>query len=86
MSISASDPAESGVTKGLGDRPDTRPRSVATSMGLGRRQPRSPAARFRLGARESRHSFPFFPLSRYGPAGSSPTAGNADRAVLVDFT
>ena len=33
-------------------------------------------------ARESRHSSPFFPLSRHGPAGSSPTAGNADRAVL----
>ena len=27
----------------------------------------------------------FFSLSRHGPAGSSPTAGNADRAVLYDF-
>ena len=26
-----------------------------------------------------------FPLSRHGPAGSSKTAGNADRAVLYDF-
>ena len=32
--------------------------------------------------RESRHSDPVFPLSRHGPAGSSTTAGNADRAVL----
>ena len=34
---------------------------------------------------ESRHSSLFFPLSRYGPAESSTTAGNADRAVLYDF-
>ncbi len=33
-------------------------------------------------ARESRHSSTVFPLSRHGPAGSSATAGNADRAVL----
>ena len=30
---------------------------------------------------ESGHSSPVSPLSRYGPAGSSTTAGNADRAV-----
>ena len=35
--------------------------------------------------RDSRHSNPVFPLSRHGPAKSSPTAGNADRAVPVDF-
>ena len=34
---------------------------------------------------ESRHSSPVFPLSRHGPAESSPMAGNADRAVLYDF-
>ena len=34
---------------------------------------------------ESRHSRPVFPLSRYGPAGSSTTAGSADRAVPFDF-
>ena len=45
---------------------------------------RPPAARRMRGA-ESRHSSPFFPLSRHGPVGSSPTAGNADRAVPVDF-
>ena len=39
----------------------------------------------RLRARKSRHSSPGFPLSRHDPAGSSPTAGNADRAVLQDF-
>ena len=37
------------------------------------------------GTRESRNSNPVFPLLRHGPAGSSPAAGNADRAVLVDF-
>ena len=35
--------------------------------------------------RESRHSSAVFPHSRHGPAGSGQTAGNADRAVLVDF-
>jgi len=30
----------------------------------------------------SRHSTRFFPLSRHGPARSSSTAENADRAVL----
>ena len=34
---------------------------------------------------ESRNSNPVFLLLRHGPAGSSPTAGNADRAVPVDF-
>ena len=33
----------------------------------------------------SRHSDPVFPLFWYSPAGSSTTAGNADRAVLYDF-
>ena len=36
-------------------------------------------------ARESRHSSAVFPLSRHGPARSSTTAENADRAVLYDF-
>ena len=31
---------------------------------------------------ESRHSTPFFPLSRHGPARSSKTAESADRAAL----
>ena len=31
---------------------------------------------------DSRQSIPVFPLSRDGPARSSPTAGNADRAAL----
>ena len=31
---------------------------------------------------DSRHSSPVFPLWRHGPRGSSPTSGNADRAVL----
>ena len=35
---------------------------------------------------ESRHLGPVFPLSRYGPAGSSATTRNADRAVLYDVT
>ena len=35
--------------------------------------------------RESRHPGPVFPPSRYGPAGSSTMARNADRAVLYDF-
>ena len=47
---------------------------------------RPSAAKKRPGAWDSRHSNPFFPLSRDDPAGSSPTAGNADRAVLIDFT
>lgn len=34
------------------------------------------------GTRESRHSGPVFPLLRYGPAGSSTMARNADRAAL----
>ena len=36
-------------------------------------------------ARKSRHSSPAFPLSRHGPAGSSPTAEVADRAVQLDL-
>ena len=39
----------------------------------------------RRGRGRSRHSCPVFPLLRHGPARSSPTAGNADRAVLYDF-
>ena len=35
---------------------------------------------------DSRHSRPTFPLSRYGPAGSSTAAENADRAVLIRLT
>ena len=41
-----------------------------------------PSSKRRRGAWESRHSILFFPLSRHGPAKSSPMAGNADRAVL----
>ena len=41
-----------------------------------------PSAKVARRARESRHSGPIFPLSRHGPAGSNPTAGNADRAAL----
>ena len=36
-------------------------------------------------ARESRHSTPISPLLWLGPAGSSTTAENADRAALYDF-
>ena len=35
-------------------------------------------------ARGSRHSGPVFRLSPHGPAGSGPTGGNADRAILFD--
>ena len=42
--------------------------------------------RCRRGQTDSRQSSPVFPLSRHGPARSSPTAGNADRAVLVELT
>ena len=35
--------------------------------------------------RDCRHSSPFLPLSGHGPAGSSTTAGSADRAVLYGF-
>ena len=35
---------------------------------------------------DSRPSSSAFPLLRHGPAGSSTTAGNADRAVLYDFS
>ena len=67
--------------KRVGLRGDTGP-GVAGFGGRGRevgfRDLRPRGAR----AREFRHSSPFHPLSRHGPAKSGTTAGNADRAIL----
>lgn len=44
-----------------------------------------PALRATGGGADSRHSSTFFPLSRYGLAGSSTMARNADRAVPYEL-
>jgi len=61
--------------------------AVGSAHGRSSKPPRSLARTVvRRRGQEAGHSSPVFPLSRYGPAGSSTTGGNADRAALSGRT